>query len=109
MHHLKVLAATSGWMLTLTLACFSARDNDMDLFAWAVLLAFIACVPTYWLMFDDHRRRMTCAVREIVLESRAQTDVRFAEERERTEALIAAVAREFARAEVPDLASRRSV
>lgn len=104
---MKVLIAASGWMLTLTLMAFSAKDNEVTLYAWAVLTAFVACVPTYWLMFDDHRAKMAAIVEEIIARERDVTDEMIQRERIRTEELIVRVAQQFADAELPRLQVHR--
>lgn len=107
LHHFKVLWAASGWMLTMTLAVFAVSDATPDLYRLAILVAFVACVPTYWIMFDDHREKVIRAVEEIAAEQRAYTEELIAKERGRTDELIIRVAQEFAEAELPRLQVHR--
>jgi len=88
-------------MLTITLAVFGAVDHESGLLELAILVAFVACVPTYWLMFDDHRAKVLANVERIMAAERAHIEDLIARERGRTDELIVAVAQEFAEAELP--------
>jgi len=98
MHHAKVLSAATLWLLAIMLMVDASIDGASALRGWAVLAALAAIMPTLWLIMDYNRNRL-----------RDEMLAALTAERGRTERLIEAVACEFARAELSDLDSRRSV
>lgn len=98
MYLAKVLSASTLWLLAVVLMTTASIDEAPMLRGWAGICAVAATMPTMWLIFDYNRNRLRDEMMTVL-----------ALERDRTERLIFAVAHEFARAEVTNLESRRSV
>jgi hypothetical protein len=94
--YVKVLGSAVGWCVSLTLLVYSSADTDGMMLAWALYIAIAACMPTLWLIFDHNRNRLRDEFLQAV-----------ADEGTRTDALILAVAVEFAETELPRLPPRR--
>lgn len=92
-HHLKVLAATAGWIIAVTLMATAETGGQR---AWALLLTVAAAMPSMWLIFDYNRNRL----RDEFVDALKQ-------ERRRADRLVVAVAQEFAEAEMSRVGPRR--
>lgn len=92
LRYAKMLSATAGWVLAITLAIQAPPGHR----GAAIFVAIVAFIPTVWLIVD-------CAA-DSVCRSLAEVIVA---ERKHTEELVLAVAVEFAQAELPRLEDHR--
>lgn len=98
LHTAKVLGSTSLWLVAILFMVEGTIEDSLALQSWSLLATGAAIMPTIWLIFDYNRSQLRHEILTIL-----------AEERGRAERLVQAIASEFARAELSDLDSRRSV